>query len=545
MTQQVRIGAWRRLPGLIGRETAVVAFFLGLAMVATRPLILDLRGQTIAGADPATYLWSLNWSSGHLLRPAELFHGNIFFPAPYGLLYSSLCLGAAVLVLPFRLVVSDPVTLFNLGMLLTLAFSGWSFHLLTRSLTGNVWAGLLTGVLAAFGSGQMTHLYHFDFLCIGWIPLFLLGLHRLVQRPSWGAAALAGVSFSLSAQSNGYYGVAVVALALAFGVTHSRALLTPPALMRLTAASLLGAGLTLPYLLSYLDLGRLTTLSRSVGRSYVMAFHPTWALGSPAFLYSGLFGPDDGAAIFPGFIALVLTAIVVVRRPRHWAFYLASIGVLLVLSLGPAVNIGSHTLPLPYDALRRIPPFDSMRHPFTFAAVANFLLAVLAGLGWASLPLARRYWAGSLIVALAVCETFSPGPAVQKVPSGVPQAYEFLERKPEGGIFEVNVFSPEAVIWAARHGRPVVNGLGAFWPPHHGLLNLAVQNHWLKRVPADVDGSKPTRVLLAHMPGVRYLVLPPGERPEIERLAGALERSEVFGLLAEFPDGGRAYEIRR
>jgi hypothetical protein len=535
---------WNQRAGLIGREAAIVAFFLGLAMLATRPLITDLGGQTIGGTDPAAMLWSLNWSSGHLLQPAELFHGNIFFPTPHALLYSELDLGTAVLVLPFRLVVHDPVALFNVGMLLALTFSGWSFHLLTRSLSGSRWAGLLTGVLATFGSGQMTHLYHLNLLSTGWIPLFLLGLHRLVQRPSWSAAALTGVSFSLSAQTSGYYGVAVAAIAVVFALIYMRALLAPSTRMKLLAAALLGIGLTLPYLLSYLDLGETTNLSRSLVNSYVMAFQLKRDLGSPAYLYRGLFGPDDGATLFPGLLSLMLGAVAAVRRPRHSGFYLAAIGVLLVFSLGPALEFRRISVPLPYGWLVRIPPFESMRHPLTFAVVANFLLAVLAGLGWVGLPPARQLWTGPLLVAIAVGETLSPGPYLNKVPRGVPEAYEFLERMPRAAVFEVNVFSPEALIWAARHGRPVVNGFGAFTPPAHLLLHIAVENHWLSEPPEDVDRSKPARVLGARFPDVRYLIVPAGRSPELGRLAVALERSKTFALLAEFADGGRIYEIR-
>ncbi len=535
---------WSRGAGLISREASVVVFFLGLAMLATRPLITDLRGQTIAGADPAAMLWSLNWSTGHLLQPAELFHGNIFFPVPNALLYSELNFGTAVLVLPFRLMVRDPVALFNVGMLLGLAFSGWSFHLLTRSLTGSLWAGLLTGVLASFGSGQMTHLYHLNLLSTGWIALFLLGLHRLVQRPSWSAAALTGVSFSLTVQTSGYYGVAASAIAIVFGLLHIRALLAPSARLKLFVAALLRIGLTLPYLLCYLKLRETTNLSRSLGNSYLMAFQLKRNLGSTAYLYRGLFGPNDGAALFPGFIGIALGAIAAVRRPRHSSFYLASIGLLLVLSLGPALVLRRSSVPLPYGLLVHIPPFDSMRHPLTFAAVANFLLAVLAGLGWIGLPLARQWWTGPLLVALAVGETVSPGAHLVPVPGGVPEAYDLLERIPPAAAFEVNVFSPETLVWAARHGRPVVNGFGAFTPPAHLLLQIAVANHWLNEPPGDVDSSKPARVLGARFPAVRYLIVHSGRSPELWRLAGALERSKTFVLLAECPDGSRIYEIR-
>jgi hypothetical protein len=540
---------WRRLAKSAGREAVLAAFFLGLALVATRPLAKDLVGHTVAGWDPASYLWSLNWSSGHLLPPRDLFGGNIFFPAHYGLLYSDVCLGSAVLVLPLRLVVRDPVLLFNLGMLLVLAFSGWSFHLLARTLSGSTWAGLLTGVLAGFGSGQMNHLYHFNLLGTGWIALSILGLHRLVERPSWGAVVLTGVSFSLSAQSSGYYAVAIVVIGCVFVLTHLEGAFVRSVRGKMLAAGLLAAGLTLPYLLAYLDLGRTTTLTRTAGQSYVMALHLTRDMGSPSYLYRGWFGPDDGAAIFPGFLSLTLAAIVVIRRPKHARFYLTAIGALILASLGPALELGGKWLPLPYDALRRVPPFDSMRHPVTFAAVVDFLVAVLAGVGWVTLPIARRVWAGPLLIALAVGETLSPGLEVAKVPPGIPPAYGFIEgRTPASaqrpGIFEVNVFSSAAVISAARHGLPVANGIGAFWPPYHGLLDLSVRNHWLRKPPRDVDHSKPTRVLLTLLPEVRYVIVPAGG-PELERLAGALRRSRTFAFLAEFADGSSVYEIRR
>ena len=84
---------------------------------------------------------------------------------------------------------------------------------------------MLAGVLAAFSSHQMSHVYHLNLLSIGWLALFLLGLHRHRRSGgSIGAAILAGVSFALTAQSSGYYGVAAVVLALVFAGFHAREL---------------------------------------------------------------------------------------------------------------------------------------------------------------------------------------------------------------------------------------------------------------------------------------------------------------------------------
>src|SRR5262249_38270745 len=154
-----------------------------LAAVATRPLAWNLGSQTLAGPDPLIDLWTVHWLSGHALSPSTLFGGNIFCPDPHAVVYSDLSLGTAVLVLPLRLFVSDPIPLYNLGVLLALAFAGWSFAALARELTGNPWAGLLAGVLAAFGSHQMSHIYHLNLLTTGWLALLLLALHRLLERP--------------------------------------------------------------------------------------------------------------------------------------------------------------------------------------------------------------------------------------------------------------------------------------------------------------------------------------------------------------------------
>jgi hypothetical protein len=93
----------------------VAAFFLALAVLATRPLALDLFGRSLPGPDPLIDLWTVHWLSGHALEPSRLFEGNIFHPLPHAALYSDLSLGTAVLVVPLRLFVEEPVLLYNLA----------------------------------------------------------------------------------------------------------------------------------------------------------------------------------------------------------------------------------------------------------------------------------------------------------------------------------------------------------------------------------------------------------------------------------------------
>src|SRR6185436_7659045 len=208
----------RQLAALLAREASVFLLFAVWAMVVTRPLAFRITTHTLPGPDPLSHLWMVNWLTGHAFQPGQIFHGNIFSPAPHAALMTDLSLGTAVLVLPLRLFVTEPLVLFNLATLIALAFGGWAFHALVFGLTRQRWAGLL----AAFSPEQLAHVFHLNLLSIGWLALFVLGLHRIVERPSVGAVLLTGVSGALSAQSSGYYAVSAAALALVFVAFHAR-----------------------------------------------------------------------------------------------------------------------------------------------------------------------------------------------------------------------------------------------------------------------------------------------------------------------------------
>jgi len=528
----------------LGREALAVLFFLALAIAATRPLAALFRTHVLGHLDVLVDLWTVHWLATHFFDPAQIFHGNIFHPARHAVLHSDLSLGTVVLLLPFLPFVRDPVPLVNLAALLALTFGGWAFHALGRAVTGNRWAGLLCGVLAAFNSHQMRHLYHLNLLTTGWLALFLLGLHRTVERPTASRVALTAAGFALSAQSSGYYGVAAGVLAVVFAVVNVRTLGRRPVAMGLAAAALLATLLTLPYLTAYLDARHEQGLRRNINMSASMAFHPARDLTSDAYVYRGL-SPREGERLFPGLLALGLAAVALARRRPGTVFYGVAFFVMLLLSLGPRLEMGGRTLDLPYKWLFAIPPFDGMRHPYTFAGVALFMLAVLAAIGWAALRLAARPWAGPLVVLVAVVETVSPPPFVRAIPAGVPPAYEMIRALPPAPILEVPVFAPETLVWAARHGLPVLNGQGsAFVPAGTRIVSRLVENHWVRRVPPDLDASKPALYLAAVLPDL-YVIVPAVRKPEFRPLAAAFDRSRLYAFVAEAPDGDRIYELRR
>lgn len=530
------------LASRLAGEAARGAFFVALAVIATRPLIGDLRGSTLAGPDPLIDLWTVHWLTGHALTPGQLFHGNIFAPFAYAALHSDLSLGTALLLLPLRPFVSDPVPLYNLGVLLALAFGGWSFHALARGLGASPPAALLAGTLSAFGSHQLHHVYHLNLLSIGWLALFLLGLQRLLERPSAGAVTLCGVAFALNAQSSGYYAVAAVVLAVLFALWHARRFER----RRLAAAvwaALVGGLLLAPYLRGYVELRAETTLRRPPGLAQRMAFQPGRDLGSRAFAGRALVGVGEGGErLFPGLVALGFATLALLRRRPQAGFLAAAALLLLLLSLGPRGEACGVPLRLPYAWLASVPPFDSMRHPYTFAAVAVLLLGPLAALGVDALPGTWRRRGVPVVLVLAVAETLGPPVAVRAFAPGLPPAYKAVAGRAPGIVLELPVNAPLSLLWAARHGLPTANGNGAFAPGETLRLQHLIARHWLARSSENVDASPPT-ALLREVFGVRYVIVP-GDRPVYRRLARRFEASRAFVPLEDFPDGTRLYELR-
>jgi hypothetical protein len=526
---------------LVVRELGVLLFFAALAAFALRPVLEDPSGSTLVGPDPLIDLWTVDWLSGHLLSPGSLYGGNIFQPVPHAVVYSDLSLGTAVLVAPLRALVKDPVPLYNLSLGIALAFGGWSFALLARRLTGSLPAGLLAGTLAAFSSHQLSHIYHLNLLTIGWLALLVVGLEACRSgTPGAGTLLLLAASAVLSAESSGYYAVGAALLALLFALVHARDLLEGRRLAIALGALVLALLLFVPYFRAYEGAVVRDALRRPLGMSEHMAWHPLADLSSVSYVDRAVFG-SSGERLFPGFLTLLLAGLALLRKAPRIALPLAAVGLFYVLALGPRLALGGLSLPLPYRALFALPGLGAMRHPYTFAAIGGFFLALLAGAGLATLG--SRPLLQAALVAVAVLETAAPPPRVGPLPPGVPKIYDLAFSKGEGIVLEIPPFAPETLLFAARHQKPVANGAGAFAPKESLLLERYVQNHWLAGLPKAIDDSPP-RDAIVEGGTIHTLIVPCGRKPALRALARALDASRTFVLLGEAPDGDRAYAVR-
>jgi hypothetical protein len=509
------------------RELARFAFFVLAAGFVLRPLPLRLGESIPAGSDPPHHLYILNWLLDHGLSE-DRFEGRMFHPAKNAVLRSDLSMGTTVLVAPLTPFVEEPLVRFNLATWLALAFSGWAFCLLARSWTHSTLAGLFAGITAVLGSHQSLHYVHLNLLSVGWVPVFLLAVDRLLARGSPGAAGLAGVSFALVASSSGYYGVAASVIAVIFFARRP----STSALKWGGAAVLVSAVLLAPYLIAYAELHAAESLVRT-SRELAKG---SWTLadaGSRTLLHH-LWNPAAGEPLFPGFAVLGLSGLALWRGERRERTIGLSVLILFWLGLGEPGLL--------YRVIATVPPFASMRHPETLTAVGVMLLSVLAAFGLSVIE-KRSPRLALAFLAIGALETLTPPNDFFEVAPGVPPVYEALLKLPAGPVLEAPPYEAAPLIWAARRDFETVNGGGAFIPAITNHLETTIQNHWLKDSYQPIDESKATHFLLNET-RMRYLILPAGRRGGLDPLIQRFREGRCFKEIGVY-QSDRLYEAVR
>jgi len=269
----------------------------------------------------------------------------------------------------------------------------------------------------------------------------------------------------------------------------------------------------------------------------------------------------------PFSIAFACLALGIVSGPRFvtafrarsaFAFYLAAALVAWVLSWGPSPRFLDRVVlyKAPYTWLMILPGFhDGLRVPARFAMVMMLMLAVAGALGLMRLlehlP-RRRFLLWTAIVAVGIVADgwmsgmpFAAPPIPWSAPPGTDlrQVSAVLEL-PLGDVGQ----DTAAFYRSMNHGRPVVNGLSGYFPPHYPVLQLALEEH----------DDRALHALAAH--GPLLVVIDRKSDPEanwrsyISRFAGAASlgstADRTFFLLPRSPQSaepelGSKLEIRR
>ncbi len=479
--------AWRRLPR-VGMSARVAGLFVGLTLVMTWPQVTGLSTHVAAHHDSFFNIWRLASIARHLWHdPVDLFEGNIFFPAARTLAYSDPVLLQGVLAGPLLWIGMDQVLAYNLLVLASFVLSGLGAFLLVQHLTRQATAGVLAGIIYAFGFYRIDHYMHLELLWGQWMPFALLALHRTLEQGRLRDGLYTGMFVALQTLSSIYYAIffvtTIIATAPIILLTRARGIQ-----VRTAGALLAGALFAITVATCYAQ-PLLANLDMTGGRAVdeVRRYSATAASYLAATADSVVYGwtqrefGGQETNLFPGLLPLALAALGVWPPTRHRLMY----GVILAFSVSATLGFNG---PL-YEVLYTwIAPYRSLRVPTRFGVLVLLALAVLAGFGFARV----MTWVSSthLRRALPVCtavllliELFSP-PSLMRLPSGVPSAYRWLRQQPTGIVAELPMPLPH---WFPRndaiyqylstfHWHPLLNGYSGYYPPAYRTMLDALRD---------------------------------------------------------------------
>jgi hypothetical protein len=333
---------------------AAAALYAALTVVFTWPLVTGLTHDVPGDfGDPLLNAWILSWDATHLFAGWRAWwNANIFSPHPLGLAYSEHLAAQAVQILPIYQLTANPILCYNLLFLSTFVLSGLGVFLFVRELTSDRAAALVAGLAYAFAPYRAASLPHLQVLSSAWMAFVLFGFRRyfVTRQPAY--LALAGVAWLLQNLSCGYYLLffaPVGAIYVAWELTTRHAWRDRRTILPIVACVAVVGGLTVPFLLPYLELRQAGFSPRSLVETqkfsadvyaYLTADPNLRLWGSLARAW-----PRAEGSLFPGLTVTIL-ALVAGTRVAHatrtqpaaaWREWLtiggASLAVAVLLSL--------------------------------------------------------------------------------------------------------------------------------------------------------------------------------------------------------------------
>ncbi|HEY8548494.1 MAG TPA: hypothetical protein VIL35_00945 [Vicinamibacterales bacterium] len=317
------------------------AWFVVLTVAMTWPLARGLARDVPADlGDPLLNCWILAWNATHLLRAAggdltalsDVWHTNIFHPAPWTLAYSELLAVQSVLATPIYALTGNILLAYNLLFLGAFVLSGLGMYLFVREITGSWRAGFIGGLLFAFTPYRFVQASHLQVMWSCWMPFVLFGLRRFFD--AWGTSdfrledfrkarrrrivlPLGGAAAALVAQnlSCGYYMVYFAPFVALYAIWELYArgrLLDLRAWGALTATAAVAIAATLPFMAGYFALRSLGQQARSLAQ--VSSFAADAYAYATAHWGSHLWGwlqtyPRAEGHLFPGLLPVLLSVV--------------------------------------------------------------------------------------------------------------------------------------------------------------------------------------------------------------------------------------------
>jgi hypothetical protein len=461
---------------------AVLALFIGLAVLHTWPLAGSLGSLSRHdNGDAMLNEWAVAWVVHQLPRaPLQLFDANIFYPEKNTLAFSEHLFVQAMMGAPLLWAGVSTLFVYNLLIIAGFSLSGWTTALVLRRRTGSWACGILAGMLLAFNSHTLARIAHLQAIHLQFIPLTMFALDRLLTRPRVGNALRLSLMYALQGLTSNYLLVFMTFGLAGAGLVRIRDWVGRGRLRvfgLICLAAVVSVLMLAPFLLHYLQAQREQGLTRTLEE--IGRYAASWqdylsATGNIHFRsWSGRLWRGEGAPLFPGVTAILLTGIalgsgIAWRHPaaRMW-LALALVG--LLMSFGAALPGYAYL----YHA---VPLLQGIRASVRFGFLVLVGMAFLSAFGLAVLrtklegrPRLRSTVTAAALVLVTIEALRIPVP--YSPPVETPGAYAVLKEEPGAVLLELPLYEPSAfqlngryMLFSTAHWRPIVNGYSGFLP---------------------------------------------------------------------------------
>jgi hypothetical protein len=533
------------------KYVALTVVSAALAVLMTWPLGRVSHAIVPASDDAYFSIWRLAWVAHQLPEdPAHLFDANIFHPATNTLALSDAMVLVGVFGTPLFRAGVNPAIIHNYLLLAAIVTSMLCAFALARRLSGSDAASWLAAIVFGLGPYRMAHIGHLELQWTMWMPLGLLLLHRLLEKPAPWRGMLLGAALAAQMLCSIYYGVF-----LACYLTAAWLALVPfeRAKGRIAAAS---AFAIIPLLLVGLIYGPpYARTSAQVGerraeevRAYSAVPGDYLRVPQENVLRGRV---DQGEApdersLFPGFIAIGLAIVAFIpplalrsakreERSSRMAFTYLGLAVL-------SADLSFGTNGVLFSLLQNVFGVASLRAPARFGVLVLLSIGVLAAIGARRVYEWRPRLAPFVSVALTLLclgEYWSSPIGVREFDPAPTEAEAWLARYAPGTVLlEMPAPAPDT-LWrheakyqlrSIHHWQPLVNGYSAFPPQPYIALITELQKF-----------PQRDAIVALRERGVKYILVHREfyEAEEFDRLMQAIEESTRVTAVRTFGENDK------
>jgi hypothetical protein len=466
----------------IGLHLVVTGFYLLMTVLLTLPLIFNFTSFVPAGSieDRFQNFWNFWWTGRAIANFHNPFETNaLFFPYYTGganptvpLYLHTLQLLNCLVVLPVTAVLGIAAS-YNTLILFAFTLSGLGAFLVGRKVSGNLWAGLLAGIVYAFSVSHFNSVTTSitNIMSIQWLPFFAWALIIWHEKRHFKWLLFAGLFLAAAAYTDWYNTLYLLFFAGFFYLVTAFPRRWLPQLWGVGGAVLLGIVFAAPAFI-----GAFATLQSPIFAAQLDETRDLRASKTLVELTNPL--TVEGFLFWLGLVVGIALWFSAKERRKLAMFWLAFFGLAHLLSLGPRLQIDKLNnlpnptdIPLPYALIKLVPGASVMRAPDRFDIPAQLGLAILLALAvtWLGQKLVnvlpRQKWANTGLTAVIVLPyLIAVNPAPLKLVAVEPSPFvNYLPKEGNYQILELPItrhynFDHERMLNQTYHRQAIMGG---------------------------------------------------------------------------------------